>query len=347
MARDSFSQAKNRTSAGSAAVTPPPLPGERPATKLVSLQPPPLPHKRTFGKGEILNPEDLDPLKDLLLFARVVVEGWFAGKHRSIDFGSSAEFEEHKAYVEGDPVSMIDWQVYARSRHLVVRKNREEKDMSGYVVMDVSGSMGYQSSKNHDSKQVRAAKIAAALIYLMMKQGDKSALTLFNDRIVDHVPAGSTRRHLFDVVTTLERVLQNPTGKTEAHSALDLCLPLFKKRGSLVVISDFFTDLDQLFDALAQFQHQRYQILLLHVIDPDERLLPDVALARFVDMETRDSIQVAPDEIRKAYRAEMEEMQARLEAESLRRGIQYHVLPTEEPYKAAIEAWLGLRGRSG
>jgi len=203
--------------------------------------------------------------------------------------------------------------------------------------------MAYQAG-TRESEQTRAAKIAAALTYLMTKQGDESALTLFNDKIVDHVPSGSTRRHLYDVVTTLERSLKKPTGSTEAHAALDLCVPLFKKRGSLVVISDFFTDLDQLFDSLAQFQHRRYKVLLLHVSDPDERLLPDVPLARFVDMETRDSIQVAPDEIRKAYRAEMEAMTERIKSEAMRRGIEYQQLPTEDPYKDAIESWLGLRG---
>lgn len=83
-----------------------------------------------FGSGKVLNPEEIDPLTDLLLFAKMVVEGWFAGKHRSLDFGSSAEFEKHKHYVLGDPVSMIDWKVYARSKNLVIRKHREEKNMT-------------------------------------------------------------------------------------------------------------------------------------------------------------------------------------------------------------------------
>ncbi len=352
--RSSFNEAEKRAKAG-----PPPLPHQRgasgdaptphpaslprPPTKLVSLAPPPLPMRSQFGSGKVLNPEDIDPLTDLLLFAKMVVEGWFAGKRRSLDFGSSAEFEEHKHYVPGDPVAMIDWKVYARSKDLVIRKHREEKNMTSYIVVDSSASMAYQGA-TRESKQTRAAKIAAALTYLMTKQGDESALTLFNDKIVDHVPSGSTRRHLYDVVTTLERSLQKPTGSTEAHAALDLCVPLFKKRGSLVVISDFFTDLDQLFDSLAQFQHRRYKVLLLHVSDPDERLLPDVPLARFVDMETRDSIQVAPDEIRKAYRAEMKAMTERIKSEAMRRGIEYQQLPTEDPYKDAIESWLGLRG---
>ena len=206
-------------------------------------------------KTDVLKPADLDPLKNLILFAQLVVEGWFSGKHRSVDFGTNAEFAEFTNYVQGDPVSDIDWRAYARNRQLVIRKHREEKDMTGYLVVDVSGSMGY-SVEGRDSKQLRAARIAASLAYMMQRQGDKSALAMFREDLVGHVPPGATRRHLHDMVSMLERSLDTSMGKTTAHGALDRCIPLFKKRGSVVVISDFFTDLDKFFDAIAQFQHR-------------------------------------------------------------------------------------------
>lgn len=328
---------------------PPPLPSavarEQARQKLRSrIKPPPLPSQRAAEKRRlaVLDPATLDPFADLLLFARLVVEGWFAGKHRSLDYGSSAEFSEYRHYYPGDAVSRIDWKVYARNRDLVIRKNREEKDMTGYLLVDTSGSMAYRSG-GRESKLARAVRTAAALAYLMQRQGDKSALTLFHTEIEAHVPPGSTQRHIYQMVTELERVAQKGEGRTAAHSALDLCAPLFKKKGSLVVISDFFTDRNRLFDALARFQHLRYHILLLHLVDPDEMRLPDLALARFVDLETRETIQVAPDEIRKAYRERAREDQARLEDECLRRGIEYRLLDTAEPWKNAIEAWLGLR----
>lgn len=320
---------------------PPPLPG---ATQRIAITPPPLPEVREARKkrATILDPATLDPFKDLLLFARLVVEGWFAGKHRSLDYGSSAEFAEYRHYVPGDPLSQVDWKVYARSRELVIRKNREEKDMTGYLLVDVSGSMAYRSGKR-ESKLARAVRIAAALAYLMQRQGDKSALTLFDTEVKSFVPPGSTQRHIFDVVAKLEAVFQKGEGRTETHSALDLCVPLFKKRGSLIVISDFLTDRDRLFDALAQFQHRRYHILLLHVLDPDELRLPDVALARFMDLETNQTIQVAPDEIRKAYRKESDRDIKALKNECIQRGIEYRFLDTAEPWQTAIEAWLGMR----
>ncbi|HEX2746624.1 MAG TPA: DUF58 domain-containing protein, partial [Verrucomicrobiales bacterium] len=233
----------------------PPIPGRK------EVKVPPVPSSRG---SKVLKAADLEPLKNLLLFAQSVVEGWFAGKHRSLDFGSNAEFVEHKAYVPGDPVAHLDWKVFARSRRLVVRKHREEKQMSANLVVDVSGSMAYKAP-GREGKHLRAAKIAAALAYLMQKQGDQFSLSLFNDTLVKHIPAGGTRRHLFDCLAALEDRLDLNRGLTGAHSVLDLCVPLFKRRGSIIFISDFFTDLDRFFDAIAQFQHRRFDILLLHV----------------------------------------------------------------------------------
>lgn len=321
---------------------PPPLPGE---VRLKKALPPLLPEVRQARekRASILDPATLDPFKDLLLFARLVVEGWFAGKHHSLDYGSSAEFAEYRHYAPGDSLTQVDWKVYARCRELVIRKNREEKDMTGYLLVDVSGSMSYCSDER-DSKLSRAVRIAAALAYLMQRQGDKSSLALFHTKVEDYVPPGSTQRHIFDVVSKLEAVHKKGAGRTKTHSALDLCVPLFKKRGSLIVISDFLTDRDRLFDALAQFQHRRYHILLLHVIDPDELRLPDVALARFIDLETKETVQVAPDEIRKAYRQESARDMKALEDRCIKRGIEYRLLDTAEPWQTAIEAWLGMRG---
>ncbi len=332
--RDTLKQAKDLQH-------PPPLPVR------ARKEPPPLPAKQMPGERiGILRPQELDPLKNLLLFAKSIVEGWFAGKHRSLDFGSNAEFAEHKAYIAGDPVGQVDWKVYARSRKLVVKKYREEKDMTGYVIVDMSRSMAY-GVRGRDAKFLRAARIAASLAYLMHRQGDKSALALFNEKVVRSVPAGGTRRHLFDLIGALEDACQSPRGKTGAHDALSDCVPLFKKRGSVIVISDFFTDLDAFFDAIGQFLHRRMKVLLLHVMDPDEYALPPVPLARFQDMETGEFVQVAPDEIRETYQREMDAMITRLRTESQRRGIEYQILRTESPYIEAIEAWLGLRGNRG
>ena len=313
--------------------------------------PPPLPDAAKTRippvkfSNNLLKPGELDGYGNLLLFAESVVKGFFSGKHRSLDFGSNAEFAEYKAYQPGDPVAHVDWKVFARSRKLMVRKHRDEKEMTAWLLVDVSGSMSYQA-QGRESKGLRAARIAAALATLMQRQGDKFSLTLFNQTIGAHRPPGSTRRHLMDCLSTLENRLKRPSGRTNAHEALDLCAPLFRHRGSLIVISDFFTEPDAFFKALSQFQHRGFEVLLLHVIDPDERLLPDVPMAQFTDLETGIRVEATPDEIRTAYRREMDAMMERMQTECTRRGIAWHLLRTEDPWKDALEAWLGLRGKT-
>lgn len=306
------------------------------------VAPPPLPNRKRIHK--LLQPEELDGYSNLLLFAEAVVQGFFSGKHRSLDFGSNAEFAEYKAYQPGDPVAQVDWKVYARNRRLMVRKHREEKEMTAWLMVDVSGSMGYKGEAR-EAKGWRAARIAATLACLMQRQRDKFSLTLFNTDLGTHLAPGSTRRHLMECLSALEDRMTKPSGLTSAGKALDLCSPMFRRRGSLIVISDFFTDLDALFDSLSQFQHRGFDILLLQVTDPDERFLPNVAMAKFVDMESGSMVEATPDEIRSVYQREMEAMMDGMEAECRRRGVAWHLLRTEAPWTEALEAWLGLRGK--
>ena len=124
------------------------------------------------NESALLRIEELHRYRNLLVFAQAVVEGYYSGRHKSADFGSNAEFAEHKGYVFGDSVADVDWRVYARTRELFIRKYNEETDMAVHLVVDVSGSMNYQGAGN-EKKVTRAARIAAALAYLMIRQGDK------------------------------------------------------------------------------------------------------------------------------------------------------------------------------
>lgn len=301
-------------------------------------KPPPLPRSKP---SDLLNPEELDRFRNLVVFAREKVEGYLAGKHRSPYFGSSAEFVEYRDYVTGEDISRIDWKVYGRSRKLVVREHQEETDMVAYLTVDHSGSMGYQAG-GREAKYRLAAKIAAALAYLMIRQGDKAALTLFSTTVTAHLRPGGTRRHLFDVANELEKV--RPSSRTGMEEALNECASLFRKRGRLVILSDFHCDLEKLFDALGQFAHRRFDILLLQIADMDELNLPDLNLARLVDAETGEEVQVEPDEIREAYRERIKVWMDELTARASALQIQHALVSTENPYLEAIEAYLGFRG---
>jgi uncharacterized protein (DUF58 family) len=308
------------------------------ATSLLQLRkrkvaPPPL----------LLNLQELERFENLLVFAKAVVEGYFAGKHKSPYRGSAAEFADYKEYTPGDEIARLDWRVYGRTRRLYLRQFEEETDMTVYLMLDTSGSMRYAGEKRQ-SKFFLASKIAAALAYLMMAQNDKAALALFAQKVTNYLAPGGTRRHLHRIVTELERI--RPALSTGIAGAVQECAALFKKRGRIVILSDFLDDTGALFDALAQFVHRKFEILLLQIVDPDELNLPAFNAAKFVDLETAEMVQVDPEEIRASYQAHMQRLIDDLAREADLRQIQHKLVDTRRPYLDAIEAYLGFRGRN-
>jgi len=325
---------------------PPPLP---PPPKLpgVSVAAASLLQLRNRPKQEppplLLNLRELERFENLLVFAKAVVEGYFAGKHKSPYRGSAAEFADYKEYAPGDDLARLDWRVFGRTRRLYLRQFEEETDMTVYLMLDTSGSMRYAGDRRQ-SKFFLAAKIAAALAYLMMAQSDKAALALFAQKVTNFLAPGSTRRHLHRLVTQLERV--RPALTTGIAGAVQECTALFKKRGRIVILSDFLDDTGPLFDALAQFVHRKFEILLLQIVDPDELNLPPFNAAKFIDLETAETVQVDPEEIRASYQANMQQHIDDLAREADLRQIQHRLVDTRRPYLDAIEAYLGFRGKN-
>ena len=291
----------------------------------------------------LLDLQELERFENLLVFAKATVEGYYSGKHKSPYRGSAAEFADYKEYVPGDDLAHLDWRVYGRTRRLYLRQFEEETDMTVYLMVDTSGSMRYAGEKRA-SKFIVAAKIAAALAYLMMAQSDKAALVLFAQKVTQFLAPGGTRRHLHRLVTELEGV--RPARTTGIAGAVRECNVLFKKRGRIVILSDFLDDTAEILDALAQFVHRKFEILLLQITDPDEMNLPAFNVAKFVDLETSETVQVDPEEIRAQYQAKMERLVADLAREADLRQIQHRLIDTQRPYLDAIEAYLGFRGKN-
>ncbi len=314
---------------------PPPLP-----VALKTGQPPPLP--QNLFKSQFLNPGELARFENLMVFARTIVEGWFAGRHKSPHFGFSAEFVEHKPYAHGDDIAHIDWRVYARTKKLYSRKYLEETDMTVHLLVDASPSMDYTGPKR-ERKFSRVARIAAALAYLMIRQGDKAAIGLFADGMIDQVPPGGTKRHIHRLLQMLERP-PVPGKRTNIPRALQQAAAQMRKRGRIVILSDFLgTDVDAMFDALGQFLHRGFEVMILQVLDPDELDLPAVNVARFRDMETHQEVQVEPEEIRAAYQRELKAFTDGIRQHAMGRRITYEMVSTKAPYLEAIEAYMGFR----
>jgi uncharacterized protein (DUF58 family) len=300
--------------------------------KAITATPPPV--------SKLLSIEELERFKNLVLFAQATVDGLYAGQHPSPFSGSSSEFRDYRDYAPGDEIDRIDWRAYGRTRRLVVRRYEDETDMVVYLLVDTSASMRYAGEKRLPKFQ-HAARLAAALSYLAIRQGDKAALALCADTLQTYLPPGGTRRHLHEIATALDTVYPNLT--TGIGTALEQCAGVFKKRGKLVVLSDFFTEPGPLFDALSQFLHRDFSILLFQVLDPDELDLPNRSATQFVDLETGSKIEVDPDDLRAAYQKSIQTFLAALAAEANARTIEHQLVNTAEPYTSALEAYLGFR----
>ena len=323
---------------------PPPLPR-------ASSAPPPLPtqvkksdSKETIMAKSLLNEAELAHYKNLTVFAKTLVESHFSGKHKSPDIGGGGEFIEFKHYEPGLSVEAIDWKIFAATKKLLIRTYREETDMAIHLLVDASGSMGFLG-KGKEMKGSRAARIAAALGYLTMRQGDDVSLTLFADAVLAHKPAGRSKRHLAEIMRTLIKPAFQPQGRTDPAGSLRASARLLKRKGKLVIISDFLgCDCAAMLDEAGRFTHRGYEVMLMQVRDPDEVLLPDISIARLVDMETNETVEVEPEEIRRDYQRDMKDATRQLSTECSRRGISFAEISNHEPYRDSIERYLGFRG---
>jgi uncharacterized protein (DUF58 family) len=178
----------------------------------------------------------------------------------------------------------------------------------------------------------------------MIRQGDKAALGIFAEQLSQFLPPGGTRKHLHEIVTWLQEY--QPGFKTGLPAALKQCGSAIKKKGRLVVLSDFLVPIEPLFDSLSEFLHRDFDILLLQILDPDEIDLPGQQVAEFVDMETGEQIQVDTDDLRARYRTEMQDFIASVAREANGRAIEHQLVSTAEPYTQALEAYLGFRTRT-
>lgn len=302
-----------------------------------------LPTRQTSWK--YLSPVELKGLKNLLFAARVIVKGAYAGRHRSPYKGSAAEFVDYREYYPGDEIRSIDWKAFARTDRYVVKLFERETDMACHILLDRSASMGYGGKAFRAffptpelSKLEYGSYLAAALAYLLVKQGDRVGLTLFDEQVTAHVPAGSTFPHLYGILNLLEN--QKPGKKTSVAQALRDVFALHKRRGMLIVISDLLDDPVEMFRALDMFRHRRFEIILFHVLHRYELTLPPLDSVNFVDAENGDIITARPSDIAASYERELRQFLDAIATGARARGIDYNLVNTSTPYSAALQRYL-------
>jgi len=289
-----------------------------------------------------LDPAVLARLGTLELKARTVVEGFIAGLHRSPFKGFSVEFAEYRQYIPGDDLSTMDWKVYARSDRHYVKKFEEETNLHCQLLLDVSGSMAYAS--NGVSKFEYAACLAASLGYLMNRQRDGVGLVAFSDRIVDALPSSTKTGHLRNLLLALDRL--EVGSRTNAAKPLHQVADTLSKRGLVVLISDLLDDADAVIRGLKHFQYRGSDVLVFHVLDPDELEFPFDRTTRFEDLESGEEVVAVPAAVREHYLAQIGALIDRYRRELGAAGIDYQLLSTAEPLEMALLAYLSTRSRT-
>ena len=291
---------------------------------------------------QFLAPAVLARLGTLELKARTVVEGFLSGLHRSPFKGFSVEFAEYRQYFHGDDLSTIDWKVYARSARHFVKKFEEETNLNCHVFLDISGSMAYGS--RGITKYEYGQCLAASLGYLMNRQRDAVGLAAFDDQIRALLPASARPGHLRALLVTLER-LQLGT-ETDVSKPLHQLADALTKRGMVVLISDLLDEPDRVVRGLKHFRFRGTDVIVFHVLDPDEIDFPFERTTRFEDLETGEEVMAVPAVARAGYLSAMGALIDRYRRELGSAGIDYHLLSTAEPLEMALLAYLSTRGRA-
>ncbi len=300
----------------------------------------------------LLTPEALARVESLELRARLIVEGFLTGMHRSPFHGFSVEFAEHRAYTPGDELRHVDWKAYGRNDRLSVKRFEQETNLRQTVVLDTSASMRYAGAAGVPKLTV-AATLAAALHALMVRQRDATGLAAFDQRVHTLIRPGSTRAHLARLFATLEALATGPppaATETGVAAALHDVAERLPRRGLVILLSDLFDaegDPRQVVRALQHLRHRGHEVVVFHILDAATELrfdLPD-APVRVRDLETGAEQTILPAQIRSEVVASAEAFVSAMRRGCREARVDYVPLDTAAPYADALRAYLSARRR--
>ncbi len=278
----------------------------------------------------------LTRLSQLPVLPRGLVEGSFAGMHRSPHRGSSVEFAEYRKYVPGDDVRHIDWRVYARSDRYYLKEFEADTNMRLYLVVDCSSSMAYEGGDG--SKFDYARKLAATLAYLTIHQGDHVGLQAFNEDLVVDIPPRSNPAHLKAIFDTLSNT--RPKGKTKLPDVLHNLAEKFRRRALVTVMSDFFTDIPELMDSLHHMRFRKHDVALFHLLDREELDFNFDRPICFRDLESNFSLVTEPVSVRDDYQRAVHEYLDEIKEGCAEHGADYQVVTTDRHFEEVLSPFL-------
>ncbi len=289
-----------------------------------------------------LTPGVIAKLSNMELVARLVVEGFITGLHKSPYHGFSVEFAEHRQYMPGDEIRHIDWKIYGKTDRYFIKQFEEETNLKATIILDASSSMGYASEKSI-TKLAYGSYLAAALSYLMIQQRDAVGLAVYDEKIRSYLPPRSTHSYLQQLLKELTAIV--PGNKTRTAPSLHQIADRIKRRGLVIVISDLFDDPDAVMVALKHFRHTKNEVIVMHILDPIERSFAFGNDAIFKDMETGEQLMTHPWHIQRSYQTAMTKFLDHYRSECREHNIDYVLMDTTTPFDSALTEYLSKRKR--
>lgn len=291
------------------------------------------------SRGSLISPKALMNIRNLELRARVVVEGFWNGLHRSPYHGFSVEFTEYRQYTEGDDPRYVDWRVFARSDRYFIKKFEDETNLRCYLLADNSRSMGFSSLSY--TKGEYAATLAATLAYFLYLQGDAVGLLTFDEQIREYLPARHRTGHLRHLMLALE---QPTVGRaTDLASPLKRIVEVVRKRGLIILISDFLAPVERLETELTTLAACGHEIVVFQVLDPAELTFNFDSAAMFEDVESGRTLFIDPNTARKEYLEKLEAHFNALRSSCQRLGIACKRVATDRSLELALFDFLRER----
>jgi uncharacterized protein (DUF58 family) len=287
-----------------------------------------------------LDPSVLAGISGLDLVAKTVVDGFIAGLHRSPDFGFSQEFAEYRAYTPGDDLRHVDWNVFARTERAFLKRYRGETNTRMTVLLDASNSMNYTSHKI--TKMDYARYLAGALFYLANQaQRDAAGLLVFDDEVRAYIRPSTRQGQLHRLLSGLEHA--EPRARTDFAKPLLHFQNFLRKRGMVVMISDFYESPEQIVRTIEPLHFHGNEVVLFHILDPQEVKPKLTEPSLLVDLETEERLEVTPEYAQNEYRQKMDAHIADLRDRARGSGLDYSLLVTDKPLDAALREYLTIR----
>ena len=292
----------------------------------------------------LLTPELVGHLGRLDLVARLVVEGFLTGLHKSPYHGFSAEFSEYRQYIAGESVAHLDWRVYAKTDRHYLKVFTEETNLRATLLVDCSASMDFTGDESRPTKKAYAAYLAAALSYLLLRQNDAVGLVTFDEAPLAMVPARSMRKQLFQILKVLDDL---PSGSgTRLGKVLHRVAERVQRRGLILLLTDMMDDPARIISGLKHFRHKGHEVVVFQILDPRELDLDFHGEVEFESMEEPGRrIRLEPSHLRESYQQRFGQWQEMLRRECRRQLVDLVEITTDTPFEKGLGAYLQKRRR--